>query len=107
LNDGQTDFACDGSGSGSSLFEPYRFRARTGLCFDAIVADYDRTLTDGDLHVSHRALRLLRKMQLREQVRVLIATGEGYNTKDSCMGGIESIKQNAPTAEVKDLTLAK
>lgn len=29
----------------------------------------------------------------------IIATGEGYTTKASCMNGIESIKKNAPDAE--------
>lgn len=30
----------------------------------------------------------------------IIATGEGYKAKASCMNGIESIKKNAPDAEV-------
>lgn len=30
----------------------------------------------------------------------IIATGEGYTKKDSCLNGIESIKKNAPDAEV-------
>ena len=36
-----------------------------------------------------------------------IASSEGYNEKTSCMDGIESVKKNAPTAAVKDLTLGK
>jgi len=32
-----------------------------------------------------------------------IATGEGYTSKKSCMDGIESIKKNAPTAEVVEV----
>ena len=32
-----------------------------------------------------------------------IATGEGYASKKSCMDGIESIKKNAPTAEVVEV----
>ncbi len=36
----------------------------------------------------------------------IIATGEAYNTMAACMNGIESIKKNAPTAEVKDLVEA-
>jgi hypothetical protein len=32
----------------------------------------------------------------------IIATSEGYTTKDSCKNGIESVKKNAPIAEVKD-----
>ena len=30
----------------------------------------------------------------------IIATGEGYKAKSGCLNGIESIKKNAPTAEV-------
>lgn len=30
----------------------------------------------------------------------IIATGEGYKSKAGCMNGIESIKKNAPEAEV-------
>jgi uncharacterized protein len=33
-----------------------------------------------------------------------IATGEGYTTKASCKNGIESVKKNAPVAEVDDTT---
>ncbi len=34
----------------------------------------------------------------------IIATSEGYTTKASAEKGIESVKNNAPAAEVKDLT---
>ena len=30
----------------------------------------------------------------------VIATGEGYKTKPSCLNGIKSIQQNAPTAKI-------
>jgi uncharacterized protein YegP (UPF0339 family) len=30
----------------------------------------------------------------------IIATSEGYNSKDGCVGGIESVKKNAPVAKV-------
>ncbi len=30
----------------------------------------------------------------------VIATGEGYSSKAACLNGIESIKKNAPQAEV-------
>jgi uncharacterized protein YegP (UPF0339 family) len=33
-----------------------------------------------------------------------IATGEAYNSKEACMGGIDSVKKNAPIAEIKDLS---
>ncbi len=33
----------------------------------------------------------------------IIAVGEGYKTKQSCMKGIESIKKNAPAAPVEEV----
>lgn len=30
----------------------------------------------------------------------IIATGEGYSTKKACLNGIESIRKNAPDAEI-------
>jgi uncharacterized protein YegP (UPF0339 family) len=47
------------------------------------------------------------RFRLKASNGEVIATGEGYNSKTACMDGIESIKKNAPTAAVKDLTLAK
>ena len=32
----------------------------------------------------------------------IIATGEGYKAKSGCLNGIESIKKNAPTADVEE-----
>ena len=33
-----------------------------------------------------------------------IAVSEGYTSKAGCMNGIESVKENAPKAEIVDLT---
>ena len=33
----------------------------------------------------------------------VIAVSEGYSTKTGCMSGIESVKKNAPIAEVKEI----
>ncbi|RZN83372.1 MAG: DUF1508 domain-containing protein [Winogradskyella sp.] len=33
-----------------------------------------------------------------------IATSEGYTTKQGCKNGIQSVKDNAPDAEIEDLT---
>lgn len=33
----------------------------------------------------------------------VVATGEGYKTKPSCLNGIESIKKNAPEAKVEKI----
>ncbi|TGN13435.1 YegP family protein [Leptospira ilyithenensis] len=30
----------------------------------------------------------------------VIATGEGYSSKQACENGIESVKKNAPSAEI-------
>jgi len=34
----------------------------------------------------------------------IIMSGEAYESKDGCKNGIESIKNNAPIAEIVDLT---
>ena len=34
----------------------------------------------------------------------IIATSEGYTTKDNCKKGIEAVRKYAPIAEVEDLT---
>ncbi|MCX7024149.1 MAG: YegP family protein [Spirochaetes bacterium] len=33
----------------------------------------------------------------------IIAASEAYNTKDACLNGIESVKTNAPGAEVTEV----
>ncbi len=33
----------------------------------------------------------------------IIAVSEGYTSKSSCLNGIESVKKNAPIAEIKEL----
>jgi len=33
----------------------------------------------------------------------VIATGQGYKAKKSCLNGIESVKKNAPAAEVVEV----
>ncbi len=34
----------------------------------------------------------------------IIATSEGYASKQSCKNGIQSVKDNAPDAEIEDQT---
>jgi uncharacterized protein YegP (UPF0339 family) len=34
----------------------------------------------------------------------IIASGEAYESKDGCKNGIASIKENAPKAEIVDMT---
>lgn len=36
----------------------------------------------------------------------IIATSEAYKSKQGCMNGIESVKKNAPEADVDDQTKA-
>lgn len=33
----------------------------------------------------------------------VIATGEAYDAKDSCLNGIKSVKKNAPEAEIVEV----
>lgn len=33
----------------------------------------------------------------------VIAVGEGYSSKQACLNGIESVKKNAPEAEINEL----
>lgn len=33
----------------------------------------------------------------------IIAVGEGYNSKSACEKGIDSVKRNAPAAEVREV----
>ena len=40
------------------------------------------------------------RFRLKARNGEIIATGEGYKAKASCMNGIESIRKNAPEAEV-------
>ncbi|MEZ4521921.1 MAG: YegP family protein [Thermomicrobiales bacterium] len=36
--------------------------------------------------------------------QVIATGGEGYTTKTACMNGIDSVKNNAPAAEIDDQT---
>ena len=40
------------------------------------------------------------RFRLKASNGQIIATGEGYTKKESCLNGIESIRKNAPDAEV-------
>ncbi len=40
------------------------------------------------------------RFRLKARNGEIIATGEGYKAKPSCLNGIESIRRNAPEAEV-------
>ena len=42
------------------------------------------------------------RFRLKASNGEIIATGEGYKAKAGCLNGIESIKKNAPEAEVKE-----
>lgn len=33
-----------------------------------------------------------------------IASGEGYESKEGCKNGVESVKKNAPKAKITDMT---
>ena len=42
------------------------------------------------------------KFDLKATNGQVIATSEGYKAKDSCLNGIESVKKNAPEAEIEE-----
>jgi uncharacterized protein YegP (UPF0339 family) len=44
------------------------------------------------------------RFRLRAANNEIIATSEAYTTKSACKNGIESVKENAPVAEIEDLT---
>lgn len=43
------------------------------------------------------------RFRLKAQNGQIIAVGEGYQAKASCLGGIDSVRRNAPDAEVVSL----
>jgi len=43
------------------------------------------------------------RFRLKSSNGQVIATGQGYASKDSCLNGIESVKTNAPGAPVEDV----
>ncbi|KYC52871.1 MAG: hypothetical protein AMQ22_00566 [Candidatus Methanofastidiosum methylothiophilum] len=43
------------------------------------------------------------RFRLKASNGEIIATGESYTTKRACLNGIESIKKNAPVAEVVEV----
>ena len=44
------------------------------------------------------------RFRLRAANNEIIAISEAYTTKAGCMNGIESVKENAPVADIEDLT---
>jgi len=44
------------------------------------------------------------RFRLRAPNNEVIAVSEAYETKDACKNGIQSVKTNAPKAEIADLT---
>ncbi len=42
------------------------------------------------------------RFRLRAANNEIIAVSEAYTTKAACMNGIESVKTNAPIAEIED-----
>ena len=65
---------------------------------DQTVADFEK--------VTHPKFELYEdkagefRFRLKARNGEIIATSEGYKTKDSALNGIESVKKNAPDAEV-------
>ena len=44
------------------------------------------------------------RFRLRAPNGEIIAVSEAYKSKDGCKNGIASVKENAPKAEIQDLT---
>ena len=44
------------------------------------------------------------RFRLRAANNEIIAVSEAYESKSGCQNGIESVKENAPIAEIEDLT---
>ena len=44
------------------------------------------------------------RFRLRAPNMEIIASSEAYTSKAACMNGIESVKTNAPVAEIEDQT---
>ena len=44
------------------------------------------------------------RFRLRAANNEIIAISEAYTTKAGCMNGIKSVKENAPVADIEDLT---
>lgn len=44
------------------------------------------------------------RWRLRAANGEVIANGEGYTSKAGCLNGIESVRKNAPIAEIEDQT---
>ena len=44
------------------------------------------------------------RWRLRAANGEVIASGEGYTSKAGCLNGIESVRENAPIAEIEDQT---
>ncbi|PUU87250.1 YegP family protein [Halanaerobium sp.] len=43
------------------------------------------------------------RFRLKASNGQIIATGQGYKTKESCLNGIESVRKNAQDAEVEEV----
>ena len=71
------------------------------------VGGIDDLTTANDAEVKHPKFELYEdkagefRFRLKAKNGEVIAVSEGYKTKNSCMNGIESVKKNAPDAEVE------
>lgn len=74
---------------------------------NALVPVEDLTLEDAE-PLRHPKYELYQdkagayRFRLKARNGEIIAASEGYTTKQNCLGGIESIGKNAPTAEIVD-----
>ena len=73
---------------------------------NAPVANVEDQTVEGFETVTHPKFEMYQdkagefRFRLKAKNGEIIATGEGYKTKANCLNGIESVKKNAPDAEV-------
>ena len=73
---------------------------------NAPIANVEDQTVEGFETVTHPKFEMYQdkagefRFRLKAKNGEIIATGEGYKTKANCLNGIESVKKNAPDAEV-------
>ena len=73
---------------------------------NACVGDVEDQTVEGFAELKHPKFEVYTdkagefRFRLKARNGEIVATGEGYKAKPSCLNGIESIKKNAPDAQV-------
>ncbi len=73
---------------------------------NAVAANFEDQTVEGYAAVTHPKFEMYEdkagefRFRLKARNGEVIAVSEGYTTKASCLNGIESVRKNAPEAEV-------